>query len=269
VEDHTFDIKELHKESQAGLHIGSIQDVIESKVDSRLKNRRFDASDFLLGFEIGSPLDFTSLGESVVTHGLCFTHSTDTASKNYRSLIVGDSFVTSGMLLLPKSAQVTHKAQFVSHRHPPSLYELYKKIYMHVKKPLVFAGVVNFLTLHSQAIAKSPTHGLNIFENSDHFYPYPSEKASVSSVYMVGALCDPNDPMSAKLRCVLYHNPTEAPSKLEFHAHGLILNQPLKGSKEFKKDMVTDCRHIYADSSIVLSADLEIFTLSSMRDYIS
>lgn len=258
-------VKKVSDEKQTGLFIGSVDDVIASRVKGELKERRFNAHDYLLGFEIGSPKDFSSLGETVITCGQCFTRSTDTSSSEYRKLIKGQTFVTSGVFLLPKTAEATHKAHYHSTRHPLELYDFYKELYTKVAGPMAFSGVINFLILHNQAIAKPPINGLNIFEHKDHFYPYPAVKQSIVSCYVVGVISDPNDKIAKELACVLYHNPNEAKNKLDYHAHGLLLEGTISKSSEFNPLLVTDCCHIYADSSIVLSADLDVYQLLSMR----
>jgi hypothetical protein len=265
----TWKLIETGALGQLAAHIGTVSDVIAGHFPQKLQNKVYDASRYLCGFEIGSPKNKESLGESVIINGECFTHSTDIRSWN-QGLISGPKFLSSGMFLLPSDSKATHKLQFETASQGEKLYSFYEKLYEKIKKPLIFCGFVRFQKLHTQAIAKTPIHGENIFENKFKYYSNPDKYESLKEVFLVGAITDPNDPsnshLNQKLEVVLYYNPNEKKEGLSYHAHGLVLKQKIPNRNMITKELVEDCRHVFCEKSLVSAAELEIFTLSSIRD---
>lgn len=267
-----FSINLISQYSICALHLGTVQDVIKGIVSGQLKHRRFDASDYQSGFEIGSAQNFEALGEAMLVNNRLFSTSTDPKSHDYGHVVSGPEFVTSGIFLIPKSAKPSfHLSMNTS--CGMNLYDLYARVYQTIKKPLAFSGFIKFSQFHANHIEKAPIEGLNIFEHPKVYYTQPQIKRKGEYGFVIGAITDYHDKtledINRKLEVVLYKNPNEQGSVLSYHAHVLTLNRHLVCEDQITQDTVNECLHLFCEDTQVLNAELNIFTIEDLKGVIT
>src|SRR3990167_820077 len=149
--------------------IGSVNDVINGVVDEHLKNHQFQATDYRFGFELASPHSIESMGEAVVTNGLCFSTSTDEKYEHFKT-IFGKSFYSSGICLVSKSEKPTHTLMPLHYHTALPYHEFCEQIHQTVGGPCLFASLVKFKKLSATYVQKAPIYHENIFEHKAEYY---------------------------------------------------------------------------------------------------
>jgi hypothetical protein len=265
----SFVLDLLTEEGITCYRIGNVEDVIKGQVNPKLKAKRFDAERFSVGFEIGSPNDFHSLGEAVLVNNQLFATSTDKSSMDYGKLISGNEFVTSGLFILPKNSQASFHLTVSSEDGIP-LYDFYQRLYEKVKRPIAFSGFVAFNHFHANHIEAPPILGLNIFENKSVYYTRPSILKNREYGFIVGAVTDYSDTtyqkLNKELQAVLYKNPNESNSPLFFHAHIVTLEKECIQEHQITKNTSNQVLHLFADKSMITSADLNIYIINQVKE---
>ncbi|XSZ47666.1 hypothetical protein ACP8HZ_04730 [Francisella noatunensis] len=84
-------------------YIGHVDNVIHSIVPEELKYRRFLASDFDYGFELGSPQSIYNLGECILLNNMIYSSRTDVSRSERDPIMWGPEFVTTGIFIIPKN----------------------------------------------------------------------------------------------------------------------------------------------------------------------
>ncbi len=264
-------------------YIGSVEDVIAAKINPQLKNKKFHAKDFAYGFEIGSPKDWESLGETVLVNNLCFTQSTDSKSNHFGQAIYGEEFLTSGIFLIPHSAKANFSISFES-LNPNTLLafkDFYQNLYQKIQRPFAFISTVQFKNLSCNAIARPPIDGKPIFKNTSEYYFILPWDLSDQAAFMVGVVADFQDQSSNKinqqLSPVLYHNPFEEShsdnhnhsDNLTMHTHAITLKKfPNLDSQKnpiFKPDQVEKTVHVFSDQTLIQKIEGLVFMISDMK----
>jgi len=251
-------------------YIGSVVDVIKAHLPENLADKRFSAADFAAAFELGTPQNKHSLGECVVLNGQCYTTSTDKNSSDYYKMIHGDTFMTSGIFILPKNNKPTHQINQTFLKSCDIL-ALYEQIYSTVKQAFAFVGTVTFENLHSTAICKAPIDGNNIFEHKAEYYAKPERREKNTKAFIMGVMTDfaqtEQSEVNQELEVVLYRNPFDVSQALTHHAHILTLKSTAKKWQDITpKD--ADCSlHLFADGSSVKEINIDIFVISGLDDF--
>jgi hypothetical protein len=251
-------------------HIGSVVDVIAGTIPNELANCQFKASNFKYGFELASPDDILSMGESVIVNNTCFATSTNPKSANYLQTISGNQFVSSGLFIIPNSAKPTHLIN-QNLNVPLSLYDYYHKLFQSIKQPFAFAGFFKFSQLQTTTIAISPISNKNIFENKELYFPHPPQTEKDTYTFLVGAVANYKDESNStllnQLEVVLYNNPFDKTQNLTTHAHGITLNKIITNICEITPDIVNKTSHIITEKSFLNAIDVEIFAIESLKEY--
>lgn len=260
-----------HSSITAG-HIGSVIDVIKGYVPESLAHRRFNADAFKYGFELASSEDVNAFGEAVLVNGFCYSTSTNQQSKNYLQTTAGESFVTSGLFLIPKEAEPTYRIQ-QSFTESCLLHDAYSAIFAQVKQPFAIAAMFEFETLTGNFIVKPPIHGENIIENIEKFCPYPPQTISTTSAFLVGAVADFSDTrykdLLEKLNVVLYKNPFDKQLNITTHTHCITLKKDLDDVQDITPILVDKTLHVLSEQSRIKSIKGEVFAVGDMMDFAS
>jgi len=232
---------------------------------------RFPATEYLYGFELGSPQETSSLGESILINGICYATSTDTTSADYNLTIHGSDFVTGGMFLFPRGAEPSHTATFTASNSLLSLSDFYWEIYETTKQPTAFVALLDCACFHGTAIGKPPIDGKPIFEHKDEYFPHREIQATNVSALVMGVFTDIEDPrlykVNGQLESVLYQNPFDSDPLLSSHAHALTLKRPAHGFAEIKPDLVDRVLHLLISGTAIRSLTAQIFTIGEVADY--
>jgi hypothetical protein len=266
-----FHLDSFHPEGIKAFHIGSVRDVIEGSVDMRLKIRRFSAQKFQYGFEVGSSLNFDAMGEAILVSGKLFSTCTDPMHERYGQLVSGDEFVTNGLFAIPHKTPPSFRLQLGSKKGLP-LEQVYQQVYQKVAKPFAFCGWMTFASFHATFIEQSPTKGKNIFKNKNFYYSNPPLFRGKEYGFTKGVVADFNDTLmrdvNASLKTVLYHNPFEKSTQLSSHAHILTLNSFCKTELAISSGHARECLHLFCEQSVITHANLKIFIIESVEDYL-
>lgn len=245
--------------------IGSIVDVVAGRLDPKLSKRRFRAADYSFGFEAASPKNPSSIGESLLVNGTCYTTSTDDTSAEYGKVIWGHEFMTGGMFLLPKQALPTHELILTG---LTKLEDLYQEIYRKVQRPVAFVGMWESATLYAAIIAKPPIHGLPVFENRDHYFPKPPQILHEKHCFVMGLMACNNDhqwdDLNQQLEVALYKNPYDRESSLTSHTHCLTLKSEMS-SENIRPEWVDQCLHVFADQTTLRKGHLNLYALDGIK----
>lgn len=262
-----IEFNDIHPEAQTSYAIGSVEDVIAGRITEKLKNKSFNANDFLHGFELASPLSLESMGEAVMTGGVCYAHDT---SQEQRGLLAGERFFTSGLFVLKKTAKANLTLKLHKSDEGLPMASLYARIFEKVKQPFTFAGHIHYQNLHSTCIEAPPIDNKNIFQHRDYYYPNPTSNDAEQPSFTMGVACQfdklKNTPLHDALKVVLYLNPFEKERHhLSMHAHCLTLTDDSPSKLPILKDRVLDVRHVINDESIVSHAQLDIFIIGDVK----
>jgi hypothetical protein len=266
-----FYLDSLNTASMKAFHIGSVADVIEGSVDFRLKDRRFSAQKFQYGFEVGSSLNFDAMGEALLVGGKLFSTCTDEKHERYGQLVSGDDFVTNGLFAIPLETQPSFRLKLGSKQGIP-LEQVYRQIYQKIAKPFAFCGWISFTSFHATFIEQPPTKGKNIFNNKGFYYSRPPMLRGKEYGFAMGVVADFNDTamkeVNASLRTVLYHNPFEKNMQLSSHAHIVTLDPSCESENAISGGHARECLHLFCEQSAVNRADLKIFIIERVEDYL-
>ena len=98
-----------HGESSTLQYFGSVEDVIAGNVPKTSRDHFIKASDFNVAFEVGSTLtdNWNSLGEFLAVNGYAYSRNTDSSMKNYYKPMSGETFITTGVVMVPKGVSPT------------------------------------------------------------------------------------------------------------------------------------------------------------------
>lgn len=263
-------IKSLSAKPSRLAYIGSVVDVIKAYLPKNLENKRFSAKDFAAAFELGTPKDKHSLGECIALNGQCYTTSTDKNSPDYYKMIHGDSFMTSGIFILPKNNQPTYQLQ-QNFSKASDVLSLYEQIYKTVKQACAFVGTVKFEDFHSTAVCKAPIDGRNIFEHKAEYYAEPELREKNVIAFIMGVMADFADTEQAQvnkeLEVVLYRNPFDVSQALTHHAHILTLKNSVEKWQSIKPEDAQRSLHLFADGSTIKEINIDIFAISGLDDF--
>ncbi len=83
-------------------YIGHVDNVIHGIVPEELKYRRFLASDFDYGFELGSPQSIYNLGECILLNNMIYSSRTDVSRSERDPLMWGLNLLQQVYFLFPK-----------------------------------------------------------------------------------------------------------------------------------------------------------------------
>lgn len=246
-------------------HIGTVADVIAARLPEEMTSTRFSAADFGMGFELATPRELSSIGESVLVGGVCYANSTDRNSPEYNKTISGRDFVSGGMFLIPKDAKPSHRVEVDG---KTSLNDFYKTLYKEVERPLAFAGIFCFSKFHGTAIGKAPIDGHNIFTHRKEYYPNPDIEVDHVYAFVIGAMTDfvGYPEINKQLTTVLYKNPMDARSELIHHAHALLLKKKVEKPSDIVPMLVDRTLHLFLDKTSLLSGTAEIFTVAGVEN---
>lgn len=260
----------LGVEPQEHYYIGSVENVLHAEVPQELKEKRFLASDFKYGFELGSPQSIYNLGESILLNGMLYTSRTDQTRDERNPLMWGPEFVTPGIFLLPHEAVPTHSFRFFDFDHGISFTELYSELYAQIKRPFSLCGCMELDILHSSEIIHAPIDGRDIFKNKEYYFKGGKHKEHFVNIAIMGVVSDPNDMAQAllneQLKRVLYYNPFEGKHTLASHTHGLVIDKPLKSVEDVKPSNAISVVHILEDSKIRW-ANLGIYAIRRLKEF--
>lgn len=266
---HSIPLTKCSEKGLTALSLGNVVDVIHGVVPMNLKKARFLAKNFSYGFQIGSPLDFKSLGEAVLVNQKLFATSTDKSSKDYFNLLQGPEFVTSGMFLLPIDAKPSYEVKFDLSKGMP-IYDFYNFLYEKIKKPLAFAGFMRFDQFHANHIESPPISGLDIFDNPSIYYTKPHILEKQAYGFIVGLMTNFNDlsfdKLNKKLEAALYNNPNEKTELLTTHAHIVTLHDNCTDENRINLETANKVLHLFTDQTSVISTDLKIFIIDEIRE---
>lgn len=247
-------------------HIGTVQAVIEADIPKEIMEKRLQARDFAYGYELATPKEMSSLGESVIANGYCFATSTDRTSSKYNQVISGQDFLPGGVFFLPHEAKPSHKAHLPKGASPLNFDTFYQMAFQKVQRPFVFIGLFHFTNLHGVAISKSPTDGKNIFTHREEYYSNPEVHEENVHGFVMGAVAKNEENLPKGLESVLYINPLDKESEFIHHAHILTLNKPLNTPQEINPRNVDKCLHLFVEGTKIDLLDVSIFSIERVDE---
>ncbi|MDP3558751.1 MAG: hypothetical protein Q8R79_00175 [Legionellaceae bacterium] len=233
--------------------VGSVEDVIAGRVRDDLRTRKLLAKDYRFGFEIGSAHGLQSLGESVLVNGHCYTTSTD-PQDHYLQTISGNSFYTSGIFLVPHTAQASYHLRPMRDAVGVAYQDFCHSIHEETQGPCLVAALVRFKHLEATYIQKAPIHGENIFEHKETYYGDLKLQFDDCCCFLVSTMAnfyvDPKAVLE-QLKVVLYQNPFDVKNELNIHTHGIVLNRELRDVSLLLPRDVTHTLHFYNENTVV------------------
>ena len=250
-----FKISMLAKEPCTMEYIGHVDNVISGEVPEGLLNKRFNASDFSFGFELGSPQGIYNMGEFILLNNIFYSSRTDFTRRQRDPLMWGPEFVTSGIFLIPKSQKPTHIIHYCSLDENITFKDLYSELYLKFKQPFAIAGCSELKHLRSMSITFSPIGHENIFEHKDKYFSEHEKVTDNESIAFMGVVSDMTDEntkqLNKELTSVLYYNPyNKQDPTLASHTHALRLDKPILEVSEVEPHNAVDVIHITDDSTI-------------------
>jgi hypothetical protein len=262
------------KASRLG-YIGSVIDVIAGKIPKNLDGKMFAADNYRFGFEVASPQNKYSIGESVIVNNYCYATSTNKNSSDYNTTISGPNFTTNGVFLVPHQAQPSHQVSLKAKKQPIPLLNLYEQLYNKISRPFAFAGIVTFANLHAKAIGKPPIDNLNVFANKSLYYPFPEMTLQNTPAFIFGVITNCHqteyEEINKQLEVAIYQipHPKNMPhvSTLTTHVHTLTLKQPVTKITAITPQLADKTLHVIPDNTTIISAKLNIFTVQGLDNY--
>ena len=262
-----FKINQLNNRSETLAYIGHVNNVINGEIPDNLRNKRFLASNYDYGFELGSPQSIYNLGECIMLNGMLYSSRTDISRTERDPLMWGPEFVTSGIFLIPKNTAISCKAQYFSFDKENSLAELYRAIYDEIKGPFAVVGCIELAKIHAEAITRPPIKKENIFQNSDDYYEEKKYVDTDVNLAIMGVISDPNDEklksINQELSSVLYYNPFADKNKLLTHTHGLLLNKSIIDIEKVHPKDAKEVFHVQ-DNSLLRYAKLKVYKIKGL-----
>mgnify|MGYP003676749149 CR=1 FL=1 len=264
-----FKIEKLNNSQETLAYIGHVDNVIKGNIPEELKHKRFLASDFDYGFELGSPQSIYNMGECIMLNGMLYSSRTDVTRTERDPLMWGPEFVTSGIFIIPKEAMVNFTAKYFSFDEPCTLARLYDEIYKNLQAPFAVVGCVELAYIRGASITRAPIDNVNIFENAKHYYEeqeYQDDHVSLAVHAVVSNANDENlKVINQKLSSVLYYNPSAKSEKLLSHTHALKLNKPILNVEDVQPRHATEVLHLM-DDSLVRYANLKVYKIGDLRE---
>jgi hypothetical protein len=246
-------------------HIGTVKDVLASRVSPALHGKTFHANNYQYAFELASPRDEKSMGESIIVNGNCYCTDTDKNSPSYLKLAAGPDIITSGIFIIPRSAKPTHTII----ANNVSLTACYQAIYDDIKGPFALAGFVDFKEAHMTYITKAPINGRSIMDNPKEYLTVdPSKKYPNKHGFIVGAASDyqQDHPANDDMKVVLYHNPNDKQTGLSTHVHLLELDTDIKHVADITPDKAKQVWHVFEDNTEISRLSAEIYAIDGLND---
>jgi len=244
--------------------IGCVNNVIEGVAPDKYRGKYFDCDHFLYGFEVAAINEINELGEATLVNGNCYVSATN---KTEKCLIYDKKFISTGLLLIPKSEKANCNVTGVDLNIP--LEQFILDLYKRLNKPFAFAGIAKFNCLSSTHMTKAPIYNENIFQNNEQYYSEGNKEATNVSVFIIGVVTNYNDTeskeVSEQLKVALYHNPYEDTNALSSHTHGVVLNEHLSNIDELSPENVEQSVHIFNKGSSISSIEAEIFLIKSVE----
>jgi len=272
-------------------YLGSVTDVIAGKINPSLKNKIFHAEDYAYGFEIGTPKDWESLGDTILVNNHLYTQSTDQQSSDFGKVISGEEFKSSGLFLIPHRAEPNAEFSYSSDSRTDLNSDLFldfsqfqQELYQKIQEPFAFIAQVLFKNLHANAISKPPIHAQNIFENTADYFKISPWDLKNQHAFIMGVVTNFEDQklknINQALSAALYHNPfehhqehkqeTQSQSKniipLSSHTHGLCLKQCVSHPQDIVPSLAERVVHIFSENSSIQKIQGQVFIISQMQD---
>jgi hypothetical protein len=251
-------------------YIGHVDNVIHGIVPEELQHKRFLASDFDYGFELGSPQSVYNLGECILLNNMIYSSRTDISRTERDPLMWGPEFVTTGIFLIPKNTPVNYYVKYFSFDHEYSLADIYRQIYKQLRSPFAVVGCAQFSTVNAEAITKAPINRENIFNNSNNYYDEKEYKENDVNFAIMGVVSNFHDKKLTKvnkeLSSVLYNNPFASKNELLTHTHGLMLNRSIIDIEKVQPKNAKEVLHIQ-DRSLVRYVKLKVYKINGLTKY--
>ncbi len=273
-------------------YLGSVTDVIAGKISPSLKNKIFHAEDYAYGFEIGTPKNWESLGDTILVNNHIYTQSTDQQSPDFGKIITGEEFKTSGLFLIPHRAEPNAEFSYASPDSFLDFSQFQQELYQKIKQPFAFIAQVLFKNLHANAISNPPIHSHNIFENKADYFKISPWNLKNQQAFIMGVVTNFEDPklknINQALSAVLYHNPFEHEQEnqqenqqknqqnkefqnknilpLSVHTHGLCLKQWISHPQDIVPSLAEKVVHIFSENTSIQKIQGQVFIISQMQD---
>ncbi|MCP3944056.1 MAG: hypothetical protein GY710_21610 [Desulfobacteraceae bacterium] len=266
-----LEIKKLSDKKNTLSYIGSVNYVIKGVVPDKLKNKRFSASKVQYGFELASPQGIYNMGECILLNDILYSSRTDQTRNERDPLMWGPEFVTSGIFLIPKEAQVNYTADYCSIDDYISMNTLYRMLYEKIDSPFTVVGCAELSYLRGGAISYAPIKEENIFDNRDKYYREEDFLDNNVNIAFMGVVSDMKSDkykkIKDKLDTVLYYNPfNKQTGKLITHTHALLLNRAIVDIEKISPHHATHVLHLM-DDSMIRYTRLKIFKINDMVEY--
>lgn len=264
-------IEKLNDNCEVLAYIGHVDNVINGIIPEELKNRRFLAGDYRYGFELGSPQSVYNLGESIFLNGMLYTSRTDVSRTERNALMWGPEFTTTGIFIIPKTAQENLHLKYFSFTETKTLADIYTEIFNQVKAPFAVVGCIELAKIHAKAITRPPINHENVFEHAREYFQEEDYIDDNVSIAVTGVVSDyGDDSLSAindKLTSVLYYNPFAQQQSLLSHTHALLLNRPIIDVDEVHPRHAVEVFHLM-DESLVRYANLQIYRIGDLEQIV-
>lgn len=245
-------------------YVGDVRDVLAGRVPPG-SDRWIDAAPFRFGFEVGSPIGVSSLGEFLTVNGIAYAKSTDERSPDYYRVVRGRRFVSTGGAFIARDERPSFLATYRGARGAASTVgALYEALYEQVGQPFCMAGPASFQTFEAIAISRAPVLGEALMDNRARYYARGAVKEPDVEAFLVGCVArfdgvrDPS--LRDGLQRILYRNPFDTSSGSTSHAHVVILSRRVTASSEVVPEVVRDVQHLLSQSTLS-RFDAEVFTI--------
>lgn len=262
-------IEKLNDDAEILAFIGHVDNVINGIIPDALNNKRFLASDYQYGFELGSPQSIYNLGESIFLNGMLYTSRTDESRTERNALMWGPEFTTTGIFIIPKSAKENFHLKYFSFAEAKTIADIYTEIFNIVKGPFAVVGCIELAHIHAKAITRPPISHENVFDHAREYYQEEDYFDDNINIAMTGVVSDYQDgnlsEINNKLSSVLYHNPFAQQQALLSHTHALLLNRAIIEIDEVHPRHAMEVFHLM-DESVVRYANLKIFRIADLEE---
>ena len=262
-------IEKYNNDTEVLAYIGHVNNVINGEIPESLRNRRFLASDYQYGFELGSPQSIYNLGESIFLNGILYTSRTGPNRTERSPLMWGPEFTTTGIFIIPKSAKENLHLKYFSFSEASTLSAIYAEIYQQVKGPFAVVGCIELEHMRAKAITRPPINNENVFDHAREYFQEEDYIDDNVNIALTGVVSDYQDDslasINTKLSSVLYNNPFAQQQALLSHTHALLLNRAI-----IEIDQVHPCHAVEVfhlmDDSVVRYANLKIYRIGDLEE---
>ncbi len=251
--------------------IGHVNNVIKGEIPESLKHKRFLASDFDYGFELGSPQSVYNLGECILLNDMLYSSRTDISRTERDPLMWGPEFVTSGIFIIPKHTPVNFSVKYFSFDEPCTLSALYDEIYAKMQGPFAVVGCIELAHIRAATITRAPIDNQNIFENAEDYFQEKEYIDSNVNLAITAVVSDENNQalkeLNQKLSAVLYYNPSAKNERLLSHTHALKLNKPVLEVDKVRPGHAMEVLHLM-DDSLVRYVNLKVYKIGDLNEIV-